>query len=483
MSKIKGIISQLQEEEYEGLTKQFSKTGAEKFLSLMRLYRANQLRDPQIKESLGVNDSAFYTLKSRLLDKIQDFLSNRFSTPNVDSIHKVEDIPELIYSTKRSKAIAILQKMEQDIQVHDSPYKLASVYDALKKLHMHSPKYYEYTQAYNRHIAYTIALDKAAELLLDFFRKMGEYEFSRNEMLLQVMSLLQQELYHVTKLYESHHLTVYRYLLDLSYLLFVPIKREVGDESCETMLEKLAEIFDKNALDKSYQHLRLAWHYMSFEYYSRNNMVKQAAEHYEAVNAKLQDFLLYNHCGYPSRFLLCKIERAIEAGTEHKLHDENTLLLKDYEPDRGDIPNYINYMIYRSASMFYAKKYPESAGVLVRLMNEVSFKNSSWLEIQIRLFLILCYIFENELDLAQMHLRSVARKIREMGGSGPYESGQALYKLLSYLSSPTQKIQSDKIKSLVEKYDEQNKNDFKIMRFLKQGSGLIELLERLKKKP
>ena len=148
MSKLKSIIVQLQPDEFEGVRKQLERTGADKFLKLFIYFRENNYRDEKIKELLKVNDSAYYTLKSRLLDKVQDFLSNRFSVNSTDVLHKVEDIPDLLYTMNRRKAITILHKLEQDIQFHDSPYKLASVYDALKKLHMHTPKYYEYTQLY-----------------------------------------------------------------------------------------------------------------------------------------------------------------------------------------------------------------------------------------------------------------------------------------------------------------------------------------------
>lgn len=481
MSKLKGIILQLQQEEYDEMMCEFTRTSADKFQTLFRLYRENTLRDDSIKEELKVNNSAYYTLKSRLLDKVQGFLSNRFSTPNVESIHKVEDIPDLIYGMSRYKAIAILKKLEVDIAVHDSPYKLASVYDALKKLHMHTQKYYEYTQLYNRHLAYTISIDKAGDLLNDFFCKLSDWDFTRNKDELQVMSMLQQELYYVCQLYDSQRLTVYRCLMDISYLLFLPIKKEIGEQDIEKMLTNMMTVFETVPHDKYYQHQRLAHHFLSFVYFEQNGSPRLAAEHYEAVNEKIDQFLLFNHSSYPSKFLMLKLERHINLGTENRLYDDNTKLLADYEPDRRDIANYVNFMIYRSVSAYYVKHYSEAAGILVRLMNEVSFKYGPRIESEIRLMMSLFYILAGEIDLVQTHLRSVSRKLREISKEEITDNFTFFYKLMSLMTNTAQRITTAKIELLVQQFDAANKTN-PILKYIRSGEHLAFSLDMTRQK-
>lgn len=479
MSKLKSIILQLQTDEFEGIKNQLQRTGADKFLKLLISLRENSLRDDKIKDLLQVNNSAYYTLKSRLLDKVQDFLSNRFSTNSSDVLHKVEDIPDLLYTMNRRKAIAILHKLEEDIAAHDSPYKLASVYDALKKLHMHTPKFYDYTQLYNRHIAYTIAMDKAGDLLLDFFKKLADWHFNRNESTLQVLSLLQQELYHVGQLYESHHMAIYRCIMDLAFMLILPTEKQAGkDESPEDLLMRMNDILQKNPNDKIYAHLKLTYHFLAFEYFRKNGHQRLKEEHFKILDQELSTFLLYNHCSYPTLFLFRKLERAFELNLEHKLYEEMTVLLKSFEPDRDDKPNYYNFMVYRAATSFYASRYQEAAGVLVRMMNDVSFKNSSRAELEARLFLTLCYVMADDTDLAQSHLRSIARKLREIEDEGDFSNARQFYKLLLGFAGTREMKHKEKILKLVNKFDEENKREDPILQFIKTGDHLYRQLQK-----
>ncbi|MBI3235623.1 MAG: hypothetical protein HYZ42_16560 [Bacteroidetes bacterium] len=481
MSKLKSIILQLQNDEYEGIKSQLERTGAEKFLKLFVIYREQNYRDSKIKEELKVNDSAYYTLKSRLLDKVQNFLSNRFSINSTDVLHKVEDIPDLLYTMNRRKAITILHKLEQDIQIHDSPYKLASVYDALKKLHMHTPKYYEYTQLYNRHIAYTIAMDKAGDLLMDFFRKLADWHFNRDATTLQVLSLLQQELYHVGKLYESHHMAMYRCLMDSAYMLILPIEKKAGvEESVEDLIARMQEILAKNPHDKLYAHLKLAYHFIAFDNDRKNGNLHDAEVHFKELDKNLSTFLLYNHCSYPTMFLKRKLERAFKNNLEAKLYDETIELLKEFEPDRDDKPNYYNFMLYRAAASFYAQHYQEATGVLVRMMNDISFKNSPRAELEARLFLTLCYILSEDIDLAQSHLRSVARKLRELEDVGSFENARLFYKLLLSFTGSREKQNKEKLLSMIIRFDIENQNEDPILVFIKTGESLYKLLEKVK---
>lgn len=482
MSKLKSIILQLQSDEYEGIKTQLEKTGGEKFLTLLKCLRENALRDDKIKDILQVNDTAYYTLKSRLLDKVQDFLSNRFSVNSADVLHKVEDIPDLLYTMNRRKAIAILHKLEEDIQVHDSPYKLASIYDGLKKLHMHTPKFYDYTQQYNKHIAYTIAIDKAGDLLLDFFKKLADWHFNRNETTLQVLSLLQQELYHVGNLYESHHMAIYRCIMDITFMLMLPVEKQAGkEETIADLLSRMSDILQNNPNDKLYAHLQLTYHFLSYEYYRTLISDKEKEVHFKIVDQSLSTFLLYNHCSYPTIFLFRKLERAFEHHSEHRLYEEMVHLLKTFEPDRDDKPNYYNFMIYRAAATFYATRYQEAAGVLVRMMNEVSFKNSPRAELEARLFLTLCYILADETDLAQSHLRSVARKLREIETEGAFENARYFYKLLLNFTGTREFKSKDKIIGLVHKFDEENRKADPILPFIKSGDHLCKQLLRIHK--
>jgi hypothetical protein len=225
---------------------------------------------------LQVNISAYYTLKSRLFDKIQDFLTNNMSTPIIDLLRKVANIPTLLYDTHRDTAIAILTKLESELQNYDMPYELSSVYNALKKLHIHSPKYYEYTQAYNRHLAYTIALDKAEDLLNTFMKTLGDYYVSRNKGQIDFLALVKQEMANICNLYDSHHLQIYKSIVDISFALYIPNQEAIrDDEPIEDVLVKMERVFSTYNKDTNYQYLQLVFNFLAFEYYHKLNLPKK----------------------------------------------------------------------------------------------------------------------------------------------------------------------------------------------------------------
>lgn len=141
MSKLKSVIQQLQESECQEIKDRFKQTGAWKYMTLFNMLSEGVLSDEKMREELEMNTSAFYTIKSRLLGKIQEYLSAQFINPSVDSSSKIEDIPELLYNTQRNKAVAILSQLEVEMQQQDNPYKLASIYNALKNCILIRPSF------------------------------------------------------------------------------------------------------------------------------------------------------------------------------------------------------------------------------------------------------------------------------------------------------------------------------------------------------
>ena len=483
MIKFKSIVLQLKEEEYDALCKQFVETKADKYLRLLQLYRENKYTDDEIQGMLQVNISAYYTLKSRLFDKIQDFLTNNMSTPIIDLLRKVANIPTLLYDTHRDTAIAILTKLESELQNYDMPYELSSVYNALKKLHIHSPKYYEYTQAYNRHLAYTIALDKAEDLLNTFMKTLGDYYVSRNKGQIDFLALVKQEMANICNLYDSHHLQIYKSIVDISFALYIPNQEAIrDDEPIEDVLVKMERVFSTYNKDTNYQYLQLVFNFLAFEYYHKLNLPKKEAKYFDVLDKKIPSFLLFNHCAFTSKFLISKIERHIELGTEADLYEFNKTALSNYEPDKNDIPNYINFAKYIAACAFYSKKYQEAIQVLNGLINDVSFKNYPHTEIEVKLLLALNYSMVNKYDPATSLLRSVTRKIREIEDDMGYENALIFYKILSLQMSSSARQVDQKITQLFAKFELLNQKSNRMLEYIKIDEVFIKQLSQVVKR-
>jgi hypothetical protein len=478
MLKLKSLIMQMKEDSFNALSSQLKDNKADKFHALLVHFRENHLSDEEIAESLKVNSNAYYTLKSRLYNKIQEFLTSNLSGPKADLLKSVANIPNLVFDTPRDTAMAVLAKLEKDLVEFDMPYELTNVYNALKKLHIHSPKYYEYTQLYNKHVAYTIALDKAEDLLANFHKTLGEYYASRNKSLLEVLLIIKKEMINLCRLYESHHLTVYGNILNISFALFVPLPDAIeNDDPVEDILTSTEDILKNYPKDVTYQHLVTALNFLSFEYYHHLKLHKKEAQYFEAVNSRLSSFLLYNFCAFTSKFLISKIERYNQLNEEGKLYEENKQL-SDYTPDTSDIPNYINYTKYLAASAFHAKKYTEAVSLLNKLLNDVSFKNYAHSEIEIKLFLALSYSMINKYDPAHSVLRSASRKIREISEEIDYDNATVLIKMLSLQMDSNSKSAEEKLSALRNKFILLNGGQSKMLEYLKFSDEFIRVLAK-----
>ena len=142
MINIKKVVARLEDNEYSSFSQTLKDHKAEKFHTLLTVLRDEDISDGKIRDRLDISQNAYYTLKSRLYEKIQEFLINNLEGPKIELLRKVASIPTLLYNTNRDRAKAVLTKMEKDLSDHDMPYELITVYNALKKLHLYSPKYY-----------------------------------------------------------------------------------------------------------------------------------------------------------------------------------------------------------------------------------------------------------------------------------------------------------------------------------------------------
>ncbi|MEM9022744.1 MAG: hypothetical protein AAGB22_03320, partial [Bacteroidota bacterium] len=167
MLNLRPVIDQLKDDEFNQIADRLHQAKADKFLLLLNAIRHEALEDEQIREQLGVNQNAFYVLKSRLFEKIQDFLIDSMAEPRSALLKKSSLIPTIAFEMPKDKAIAMLTKMEKEYKRFDLPYELTSIYQALKKLHQYSDKHYHYVQQYNKHMAYMVPLDKAEDLMSD----------------------------------------------------------------------------------------------------------------------------------------------------------------------------------------------------------------------------------------------------------------------------------------------------------------------------
>lgn len=476
MIDLKKIILQLDENIYQSLSSELNGNKAEKFHTLLQLYRENGHSDEEIIDILKTNINSFYTLKSRLFDKVQNYLIQGLDVAAPDLFSQAKYIPELIYNTNRKIAIATLKKLEKDLVDYDVPAQLTEVYSALKKLHINSPKYYHYSQLYNKHVAYTLALNKAEELLTTFNEKAGEYYLSRNSELLPILTLLKQEMTNLSNLYQSHHLTVYQYIINISSSLFAPLDRATSDdEPVEDALRKAEEIFKNYSNDISYSFIKNAFTYLSFEYYHQHELYKKEGQYFDALDTLMPNLLLYNHTVFIGKFLESKVERYVILQKEKELYCQSLELIDKYQPEEHDDQGKIFYYKFLASAAYLAKQYNEAASHLNTLLNEVSFKKYTHAEIEVKLLLAFCYILADRHEQAETVIRSVSRKIRESEDELGYENAKTFVKMLNLKSDSYKKGSEEKINKLFRKFEMLNKGPNALLRFIKPEAAAFAL--------
>lgn len=480
MAKLKNIIKQLSEDDFVAIYDSLIESSADKSAFLLRAMREKQRSDNKIMEELEVNTNAYYTLRSRLNMKIEEYLLQQMENPRTDILKKVANINEIIFTKKKAIAVATLKKLEKELLDYDLSNELTIVYKFLKKLHINTADYFNYSQLYNKHVAYTLAVDKAEDLLAEYFKKYGNYALSGDDTTKMELSLMSREMNNVCALYKSHRLYVYQSCINIYHRLYVEKEETIEDdlEPIEDILMNVQKIFEDYNLDSIYYHLRIAFEYLKLEYYDHYKVYRKAENFFEEVNDSCADLLSnYTLYTYPAQFLMTKIKRHVRIGNVEEMHEENEGIFHDFEPDKNDVPNYITYVIYRALSCYYNKRYDEAARWVNNLLNELSLKKFPAAQLEVKTILALQYCMVRDYDLFNQLINSIQRQIRLLGKDA-CEHVVIFTKMLKISISDSKKNKKSKIENLAEKIKNIELDYFTPTLYVKINEDFIDNLSR-----
>ncbi len=417
MTKIKQLIQQLSPSDYEAIYYSLLESNAEKSAYLLQSMRSRQADDDQVREELEMNQNAYYTLRSRLYQKIEEFLLARMESPRADLLKKVATIYETVFTKRKTVTVATLKRLERELIEHDLSNELIVIYKIFKKLFYGTDQYFNYSRAYNEHVAYMLAVDKAEDLLVSYFRAFGKYFLSNLDDDLQQLTYIRNEMESISQMYQSHRLFVYQNCLEIFHRIIIE-KDQDSDEKytpVEELIEKLQSTFKTYNNDPVYFHLGILIDYFKLLYFQNYRVYKKFEKHYDEINEKLEQFL-NSYCLYtfPSIFLLIKIEKHARQGTQNILHNESLNLLPLYEPDKDDLAGFTVYTVYRAASAFYAQRYKEASDFLEDLLEETTLKDFPFVHLEIRTALVLMLACQQKSKEFHHLLGSVQRQVRQM---------------------------------------------------------------------
>jgi len=477
MAKLKNIIKQLSEKDYKEIYDSLMESNAEKSAYVLRSLRERQLSDSKIMVELEVNANAYYTLRSRLNQKIEEHLLQQMESPRTDILRKVANLNEVLFTKKRTISIATLGKLEKELQDYDLASELTVVYKSLKKLHVHTPEHFNYSQLYNRHIAFMLAVDKAEDLLSDYIKKYGNYYFTGDPTEKLGLNLMMKEMQNVSKLYDSHRLYIYQSCMLIFHRLFVePDEVNNEGEAIEDIFVRVQKIFETYPLDPLYYHLNLVFEFLHLEYYNHYKVYRQSEKYYEEVNDAVATLLVnYSNYTFTARFLISKLERHLRNNTEKSLYAENEGLLIDIEAETHDVPKHVIFICYRALSSYYVGKYDEAAKIINHLLNEVSLKKYPFVQMEVKALLALQYCMLRDFELFTQLTNSIQRQIR-LFGKDACENVMLFLKLLRVASSEAKKEKAKKITLIIPKFKEVLVDYFSPTSLIKMDENFVEQL-------
>lgn len=481
MAKLKNIIKQLSEKDFTAIYNSLIESNAEKSAYLLKALRERSLSDNKIMTELDVNANAYYTLRSRLNLKIEEYLMEQLESPRTDVLRKVANINEVLFTKKKAISVATLKKLEKELLDYDLANELTVIYKSLKRLNINSPDYFQYSQLYNRHVAYMLAVDKSEDLLSDYFKKFGDFLLNGGEIEKLGLNLVMKEMQNVANLYESHRLYVYQSCMYVFHRLFVEVEdTSQGDgESIEDIFVKVQKIFESYHLDSIYYHLNLVFEFLKLEYYNHYKVYRQAEKYFEEVNDACANLLVnYSNFTFPAQFLISKIERHLRNGTEAELYAENETVFEDFEVDSQDVPKHIIYVLYRALSCYYTDKFDEAAKMINNLLNEVSLKKYPYAQLEIKSLLALQYVLLKDYELFNQLSNSIQRQIR-LFGKDSCENIMLFLKILKIATSEAKKEKAKKITSLIPRLNSISVGYFAPTRLIKLDDKFVKLLTEI----
>ena len=421
MSKLKNIIKQLSESDYQTIFSNLMDNSAEKSAMLLKHLKEKQLNDAKIMAELDVNPNAYYTLRSRLNEKIEEYLVDKMDGPKTDILRKVASISEISFTQKRTIVLATLKKLEKEFLDYDLSSELTLVYKTLKKLNINTSDQYYYSQLYNKHVAYTLALDKTEDILAEYFKKYGNYFLAAEDEVKTELDLLMNEMYNISRLYQSHRMFVYSCFMSIFHKMFVDAEVKIIDVeqnsiSIEDAFEKMDLIMETYEADLNYRHLRLVLDFLKMLYYGQKKQIRRTEKYYNDVNEYAAQFLMnYSFYTFPGMFLLTKMEYNLREESSTEVMENFKNQFSDFELDANDLPKWILFNFYRTFCYFNAEKYEACAKSINNLLAEVSMKRYQDTNLEIKTFLALQYCLMDDFDLFNQLMNSIARQIRMMG--------------------------------------------------------------------
>ncbi len=461
MTELKKLIAHLDDATCMSLESVLTKNQGDNFLFLYQAYKNSKLTDEKIMKRLKLNMNSFYVLKSRLHDRIKHHLVGDVTVSQEEILKQVMLIPKMCYESPRILAETFFIKLEKDLMYYDMHNELLHVYGSLKKMHLYSEKHFQYSQLYNRQVALGFCLEKSEEILGEFNRLLGQYNFSRSPELLEKLLFLRKELVNNEALNPSRQIRIIKNIIELQLLIFC--KTNLNQELNEIdILENTVQIIRELPLSSPYKKWDVLVDFLYFEYYIKIGQLSQAAEYFTKVDSSLPNLFLYTGLCNTSRFLISKMLYLVNTGKVAVLTTESEQSL---HLNNDDIHTKTLLGIYKAMAYYFGKKYKNAIDELIETSEHIKFKDYLHINIELKLTLAFFYMQKNNFAEAKALLSRIHRAITAKKSSD-YTFVFNLIKLFTAEIEENDKITLEEQKDLFTLFAARNKGEHAILQHL-----------------
>ncbi len=481
MESLGRTIKKLSEEQYKELLAAVAGRKNNKPYLVLEAARNFNYDENGMMNMLGVNPSAYYTLKSRLNEKIAAYLSKNMDNPINALKEKVAMVPAMLFGKSREVSIRSLKNLEKELIEYDLSNELITIYKSLARLSMYNGDYDYYEREYNRHVAYSLAVVKAEDLFFEFTKRAGQYILTREQNDLDALQTVLRELTNISELYHGHRLFVLHNIVRLYYLCITLSKEKLQTLELEVdqILQQINKHFETYQLDTFYQSIRYMVDLLYMEYYTRTGNEVRADHHYEKIKPSIPG-LAYKpvFSFHIIQFLNSKADRAITNNNMTLLNDLNDQLHNSLDTEVTDVYSYIYFKRYLAICNFYNQDYQAAAKIINGLRNDISLKRYMFTDIESKLFQALNYCMLGEDSLADQIFQSLKRQLADQDENDPtIVSASAFLKFLRAAVKPEEfrkKVQ--KLNELYKKFIEVNIGQYKMLSFINLDDATIRRL-------
>lgn len=434
MDPLYKIIKQLSEGEFEDIYNNLTSNKADKSALFLKTIRESDNPVEDFLEKQDISASAFYVLKSRLNQKVESFLLNRLGDPKMEAIHKVFKVYDLIFNSPREISITTLKKLEKTMLEMDNPLVLMVVYRSLKMLHNHNEKLrLEYDREYNQAVAFYLTSEKAFEAVMAFFRVYDRWYLGRKKTDFNEIIKLIEKVNNLNNLYDSQRIFICKSIIHLFARQFLELPERVLDimDPQEEAFERSFQILEKGQEDILFKNINLIFDFLRYVYYNREGKEDQERIYFEILDYKIEELMTSFNFGMEcSEILFFKLARHLKENTLDDLFADYNEYLQNIEVDPEKMVTFVNFSMFQAYVAFYAKNYDSASRILYRLRNKVNLRKYPHMDAEVKMFLALTYVLQDEVDLANQLILSLQRQMKKVHFQD-YPHGKLFLKILT----------------------------------------------------